>query len=93
MVWIVARARAGRDARRARPARQGRRGEGEGGDAEADELRRLLETCAHARVIGGAVYDAMVAAAAVKAKARLLTLDACARPTYAAMGAHHELVT
>ena len=58
----------------------------------AGEQRKLIETCAHSRIVGSAIYDAMIAAAAVRAKAKLLTLDTRARGAYAALGAQHELV-
>lgn len=58
----------------------------------ATEQRKLIETCARAKIIGGSVYDALIAAAAVRAKANLLTLDGRARLTYAAFGTAHELV-
>ena len=56
------------------------------------QQRKVVDACAHARVIGGSVYDALIATAAVAANARLLTLDGRARATYAALGATYELV-
>jgi predicted nucleic acid-binding protein len=58
----------------------------------AAEHRKLLVTCAAQAVTGGAVYDAVIAATCASAGARLLTLDARARLTYAAFGIDHELV-
>jgi hypothetical protein len=58
----------------------------------AADQRKLVETCSQRKIIGGTVYDARIAAAAVRAKANLLTLDARARATYAAFGANHEFV-
>ena len=51
-------------------------------------FRRL----AAAGVAGGRVYDAIVAATAVEAGARLLSADRRAVATYALVGADHELV-
>lgn len=47
----------------------------------------LVTRLADARIRGGAVYDALVAATAVAAGATLLSLDERARATYAAVGA------
>jgi predicted nucleic acid-binding protein len=58
----------------------------------AAEQRKLIEACARERITGGSVYDAFIAMAAMRAKARLLTLDVRARATYAAIGAPYELV-
>ena len=44
------------------------------------------------RIIGGAVYDALIAATAREAGATLLTLDARAVRTYRAVGADARLV-
>lgn len=41
---------------------------------------------------GGAVYDALIAAAALEADARLLSRDERAARTYAAIGVQFELV-
>jgi predicted nucleic acid-binding protein len=52
----------------------------------------LPAVLAAAGVGGGAVYDALVALAAVAHGARLATRDARARPTYEAVGADVEIV-
>lgn len=57
-----------------------------------DEQRKLVRTCASQGLSGGSVYDAMIAATCVRANAKLLTLDARARPTYAALSVEHELL-
>lgn len=51
-----------------------------------------LERCAERGVVGGAVYDALIAATARDAGARLLSLDHRAAPTYAAMNVDVELL-
>lgn len=51
-------------------------------------IRRLAE----AGLGGGRIYDAIVAAAAAEAGARLLTADRRAIATYALMGANFQLV-
>ncbi|HJQ42137.1 MAG TPA: type II toxin-antitoxin system VapC family toxin [Jatrophihabitantaceae bacterium] len=50
--------------------------------------RRLPEVLSKAGVAGGAVYDALVALAAVEHRCQLATRDARAKATYEAMGAH-----
>jgi predicted nucleic acid-binding protein len=54
----------------------------------ATTMRRLAD----AGLGGGRIYDAIVAAAAAEAGARLLTADRRAIPTYALVGAEFELV-
>jgi predicted nucleic acid-binding protein len=49
--------------------------------------RRLADTLARLDISGGAVYDALVALAAVEHDADLATRDARARATYEAIGA------
>jgi toxin FitB len=49
--------------------------------------RRLPDTLARLQISGGAVYDALVALAAVEHDADLATRDARARATYEAVGA------
>ena len=53
---------------------------------------RLPGVLAGAGVAGGAVYDALVALAAVAHEVRLATRDARARPTYEAVGADVTIV-
>jgi predicted nucleic acid-binding protein len=48
---------------------------------------RLPETFSRHDIAGGAVYDALVALAAVEHRAHLATRDARATPTYVALGA------
>jgi hypothetical protein len=50
-------------------------------------VRRLVDTLARAEISGGAVYDALVALAAVEHDAELGTRDARARATYESVGA------
>lgn len=54
--------------------------------------RALIGRLAEARVAGGAVYDALVAATAVAHDRTLLTLDRRAADTYARMGARVEFL-
>jgi toxin FitB len=49
--------------------------------------RRLADTLARLDISGGAVYDALVALAAVEHDAELATRDARARATYESVGA------
>lgn len=58
----------------------------------ASKHRGLIARCASEGLIGGAVYDAVIAATCADAGLRLLTLDARARPTYAVLGVNHELL-
>lgn len=58
----------------------------------ADTSARLPVLLAEAGVSGGAVYDALVALAAVEHGATLATRDARARNTYEALGAHVVVV-
>jgi predicted nucleic acid-binding protein len=53
---------------------------------------RLLELAAGKRPAGGAVYDAVLAAAALEAGATLLMLDRRAIRTYQLLGVDHRLV-
>ena len=57
-----------------------------------EAARRVPDTCAAAGINGGAVYDAMVALAAVEHDLELATRDARALSTYAAVGARVLLV-
>ena len=59
------------------------------GEAEAADLgRELVEL----RVSGGAVYDALVGAAARQHRLPLISADARARPVYDALGVDIELI-
>lgn len=49
--------------------------------------RRLLTACARLGIIGGGVYDALVAATAAHAGATLVSLDRRALPVYESLGA------
>ncbi len=55
-------------------------------------FRRLPDVLAQLDVVGGAVYDALIALAAVDNDAVLATRDGRARPTYQLVGAHVEIV-
>ncbi|MCA1683086.1 MAG: type II toxin-antitoxin system VapC family toxin [Actinobacteria bacterium] len=50
--------------------------------------RRLPDVLSRMEVVGGAVYDALVALAAVEHKVDLATRDARARDTYERVGVH-----
>ncbi|MBO0684607.1 MAG: PIN domain-containing protein [Candidatus Dormibacteraeota bacterium] len=52
-----------------------------------------LRRCAEAALVGGAVYDALIAAAARESGLRLFSMDQRATGAYAAMGADHQLVS
>lgn len=52
----------------------------------------LLDVAAHARIGGGAVYDALVALTAREAGATLLTLDRRALATYRLLTVDHEIL-
>jgi predicted nucleic acid-binding protein len=52
----------------------------------------LLALAASESIVGGAVYDALVAAGARQAGATLLTLDRRALPTYQQVGVEYRLV-
>jgi predicted nucleic acid-binding protein len=52
----------------------------------------LLDVAAAEGVVGGAVYDAVVAATAKEARATLLTLDRRAVTTYQLVGADYRLI-
>ena len=53
---------------------------------------RLVDLVSAEGIVGGAVYDAVVAAAALEADATLLTLDRRAVPTYQSLGVDYRLV-
>ena len=52
----------------------------------------LLEAASSAGVVGGSIYDALIAATARHAGATLLTRDKRALPVYEQVGVRHELV-
>jgi hypothetical protein len=54
--------------------------------------REMLESAARSGVLGGAVYDALVALTAREAGTTLVSLDRRAVPTYRAVGADHSLI-
>lgn len=54
--------------------------------------RDLVGFAARAGLLGGAIYDALVAATAKRAAATLLTRDRRAVPAYEAVGVRYELV-
>ena len=56
------------------------------------EHTEFLERVGRARIVGGAIYDAMVGFSAVTADALLRTRDRRAAQTYEAMGGKIELV-
>ena len=58
----------------------------------ADGHRRALRQAAAAGIMGGAIYDALVAATALEVDARLVSLDRRAARTYDAIGVRYELV-
>lgn len=58
----------------------------------AERHRSLLKTLADRGITGGGVYDALVAATAMKAKATLLTRDHRAARTYQAVGVRYQLI-
>jgi predicted nucleic acid-binding protein len=55
--------------------------------------RALVRDLASAPVVGGAVYDALIAAVAASHKATLATCDRRAKATYDAVGAQVELIS
>ncbi|MDQ3608856.1 MAG: PIN domain-containing protein [Actinomycetota bacterium] len=58
----------------------------------ADATRGLVDRLAELRVVGGSVYDALVAATAAAHGRTLLTFDRRAADTYARMGARVEFL-
>lgn len=53
---------------------------------------RLLEVAGSSGIVGGAMYDALIAATALEADARLLSRDERASRTYEAIGVRFELI-
>jgi predicted nucleic acid-binding protein len=58
----------------------------------ANAYRSLVRLAAQAGLTGGAIYDALVAAAAKQARATLLTRDRRAITAYEAVGVRYELL-
>lgn len=54
--------------------------------------REMLASAAGSGILGGAVYDALVAATAREAGAALVSLDRRAAPTYRAAEVEHRLI-
>jgi len=59
----------------------------------AESMPALLVEFAERGIVGGSVYDGLVAAAAREHSLLLVTCDRRAVPTYAALGARHELLS
>jgi predicted nucleic acid-binding protein len=57
-----------------------------------ESYARLVDVAVEEGIIGGAVYDAIVAATAREAGATLLTLDRRAIPTYQRLGTDYQLI-
>jgi predicted nucleic acid-binding protein len=55
--------------------------------------RDLVDFAARSGMLGGAIYDALVAATARRASATLFTRDRRAIPIYEAVGVQYELLT
>jgi predicted nucleic acid-binding protein len=53
---------------------------------------KVLRTLAEGEIVGGAIYDGLIAATATEAGLRLLSLDRRAVRTYAAFGADYEIL-
>jgi predicted nucleic acid-binding protein len=58
-----------------------------------DQYLATLQSCADGALVGGAVYDALIAVAARESGLRLLSLDQRAVRTYATMGVDHRLLS
>jgi toxin FitB len=58
-----------------------------------EQYLATLQRCVDGALVGGAVYDALIAAAAREAGLRLVSLDQRAVRTYATMGVDHQLLT
>ena len=58
----------------------------------AEDTARFVASLPRMRVVGGAVYDALIGATATQAGAVLLTADARAARTYEAVGAEVRLL-
>ncbi len=53
---------------------------------------KVLGKLASGEILGGAIYDGLIAAAAAQADIRLLSLDRRAARTYAALNADYEIL-
>lgn len=53
---------------------------------------KALKTMAENQIVGGSIYDGLIAAAAAEAGLRLLSLDRRAARTYAMLGADYEIL-
>lgn len=60
---------------------------------EAAETKNLLRDFVEAGLAGGALYDALVGAAARQHKLTLITCDRRAESTYRALGVNYELLS
>lgn len=58
----------------------------------ASSYFEVLGELARGEILGGAIYDGLIAAAAAQADIRLLSLDRRAVRTYAALGADYEVL-
>ncbi|MER3410158.1 MAG: VapC toxin family PIN domain ribonuclease [Thermoleophilia bacterium] len=59
---------------------------------DAEGFRRLLDTAMERRILGGRIYDALVAVTAAAAGATLVSLDERAASTYAALACPYRLL-
>lgn len=57
-----------------------------------DSHSRVLRSLAEGGIVGGAIYDGLIAAAAEQAGLRLLSLDRRAARTYATLNADYEIL-
>ncbi len=57
-----------------------------------DQYLATLQSCADGALVGGPVYDALIAVAARESGLRLLSLDRRAARTYATMRVDHQLL-
>ncbi len=58
----------------------------------ANSYFKVLGKLADGGIVGGAIYDGLIAATAAQASVRLLSLDGRAARTYAALGADYEIL-
>jgi predicted nucleic acid-binding protein len=57
-----------------------------------EQYLATLQRCVDGALVGGAVHDALIAAAARESGLRLVSLDQRAVRTYATMGVDHQLL-